>query len=131
MQEETYVKIAGNWQNELMKEYGKGPNDRVKVKPTDLLIDYDLMMRDGSVPSGNFADSWIQLFNILATNPELQQRIDVFRVFTHIARDIGAKNVFDFERVKSTVQPNEMVEKEADKGNLVPFQEAVNAGIVR
>jgi len=120
MSRETHIKATGRWQEELMREFQ--PRDkRVKVDPMDLLIDYDVMVRDGSIPGGNFSEGWIQMFDVLASHPEVTQKIDVFRVFTHIARNMGAKNVHEFERLEQQVVPDEEVAAQAKRGNLVPI----------
>ena len=127
MSEETYIKTTGRWQEVLMKEYAtQVESNRMRVTPFDILVDYDLMIRDGSVPGGNFNESWIQLYQILASNPELMQRFEMVRIFKHIARGMGAKDVEQFERIEPPSQPtavstasDEAVENEVRKGNLV------------
>jgi hypothetical protein len=126
MTEETYVKVSGNWQPVLEREFAKELNrGRISVDPMQLSIQYDVMVRDGSVPGSNFSGAWIQLFNILGSNPELAQKFDVVRIFTHIARNLGAKNVNDFVRRGGNMQPqlesNENVAAQVQQGNLIPF----------
>jgi len=119
MSRERYITAAGRWQEDLMREFQ--PKDkRVKVTPFDLLIEYDVLVRDGSIPGGNFSQIWVQMFDILASHPELGQRIDTFRVFMHIAREAGAKNVHEFERIAAQVRPDEEVAREVERGNVVP-----------
>ena len=124
MDEETYVRATGRWQEQLMGEYGVQPNGRIKVSPFDLLVDYDVFVRDGSVPGSNFSEGWLQMFNILAGSEELMQQFDMTRIFMHIARSMGAKNVEEFKRNASQIQPTVMsdegVAREVEKGNLTP-----------
>ncbi len=130
MSQETYVNITGEWYERLIEEYGqKGAikNDRLRVSPEDILVDYDLRVRDGSVPGGNFSRVWVDLFKEIATHPELQQTFDIVRIFNHIARNSGAKNVSEFRRVNVGTMPNEQVMKEAQAGNLVPIQGGLSA----
>ena len=128
MSEETYVKTTGRWQETLQREYGgKIERNRMKVTPWDLLIDYDVMIRDGSVPGSNFSESWIQMYQILASNPELANNFEMVRIFKHIARGMGAKDVEQFERVgvpATTAQtmPDEQVADQVEKGNLLPLR---------
>jgi len=124
MSQEQYVKIAGQWEDELAKEYGgKIESGRIKVTPYDLLVDYDVLVRDGSIPGGNFSDVWIRMFDILAQHPELDKRFDIVRIFRHIARNSGAKNVSDFERKQpppqAKIMPDEDVARNVEAGNLV------------
>ena len=131
MKESTYVNIAGRWEQELMAEYGLDAT-RAKVSPNDLVIDYDVIPHDGSSPGGEPADLWIQLYQIMSQNPIVSQQFDMTRVFKHIARQLGAKNVDDFT-IKSgqanpaQVMPDESVLKAVDKGNLIPANGGGNA----
>jgi hypothetical protein len=122
MSRETYVKITGRYEEQLMKTFNR---PRVRVTPSDISIAYDVIVRDGSVPGGNFSEAWINLFSTIAQTPELHQQFDVFRIFTYIAQQMGAKNVEDFKRVASQTnivqQDDETVLREAERGNLVPI----------
>ena len=126
MTEEVWVNSAGRWPEDLMAELNP-QKGRVKISPYDLLIDYDLMIRDGSIPGGNFSETWIQMFKIIMENPALTQKFDIMRIFKHIARNTGAKNVEEFEvkgqvpPVNAQVMPDEQVAQQAQAGNLVPM----------
>jgi hypothetical protein len=117
MEEETYIRTVGAWPEILQKEYGGSP--RIKVDPMQLLVDYDLFVRDGSIPGGNFSRVWFDMFKVIAEHPELQANFDSIRIFKHIARNTGAKDVEEFVRVEAL--PDEQVDIEAGKGNLVPM----------
>jgi len=124
MEESTYVKAAGDWQELLLEEFAH-ERGRIPVNPNDLNINFDVLVRDGSVPGGNFSDAWIRLFDILGKNPELAQEFDVVRVFKHIARNMGAKNVNDFVRRGGNIQPNmqtsDQVNQGVAAGNIMPM----------
>jgi len=123
MEEDTYVKTTGRWQETLMKEYaaqGAEFNDRMQVSPMDILVDYDIDARDGTVPGNNFSDVWVRMFETIGKYPELQQEFDVVRIFKHIARNNGAKNVEDFTKIK-TVDPGQ-VQNQVQQGNLIPTE---------
>lgn len=129
MTQETYVNTTGRWPEDIMKEL-QPERGRVKVTPWDVLVDYDLLVRDGSIPGGNFADVWTQLFQIIASQPALLQKFDIVRIFKHIARNVGAKNVEEFElkqvpAVQSQVMSDEGVAEGERKGDLVPIQGGV------
>jgi len=128
MSTETYIKLTGDWQDVLLKEYGKTMDrGRIKITPDQMDINYDVIVRDGSVPGGNYSAVWKDLFQIMGQNPELAQKFDVVRIFTHIARNLGAKNVNDFVRrggdIQQQTMPNEAVAAQAKAGNLVPMVE--------
>jgi len=124
MSKDTYVKLAGRNQDQLHSIFGSG--DRVAVTPFDLAIDYDVVVKDGSIPGGNFSDAWIEIFKIIGTSPELAATFDISRIFMFIATQLGAKNVEDFRRnvnqVQPQVMPDETVVREAERGNLVPME---------
>ena len=67
----------------------------------------------------------MQMFNTLASHPELQQTFDIGRIFKYIATNMGAKNADDFVRVKPQMMPDEQVQQQAQAGNIVPIQEAM------
>ena len=124
MSRESYVKVTGRWQELLSKHYGVTEGDQMKVRPEQLLIDYDVNVKDGSVPGSSDAGTFMELFKVMADHPELQQNMDVTRVFRHIARESGVKNVDDFMR-KQQPQPqqagvmdDEKLQREVEKGNL-------------
>lgn len=122
MDEEHYVKVTGRWRETLLREYGVQGNS-MKVSPLDILIDYDVMVRDGSIPGGNFSQTWVNLYKVIASTPELIKELDTVRIFMHIARGLGAKNVEDFRRntgmIQPVVKPDELVSREVERGNLV------------
>jgi len=123
MQQETYVKIVGRHADALKSIFGP-KRQNAPVSPYDLAINYDLMIRDGSIPGGNFSDTWIELFKTIGTTPELAMQFDVSRIFMYIAHQLGAKNVEDFRRVTNQIQPqvmpDETVARQVQAGNLIP-----------
>jgi len=122
MSQDMYVKIAGRSEQQLVKTFGK--QQRVKVSPYDLAISTDLIVRDGSIPGGNFSDAWIELFKVIGQSPELSQQFDTTRIFMYIASELGAKNVEDFKRNMSQIQtqtmPDDAVAQQVQAGNMVP-----------
>ena len=123
MTKDTFVKITGRNQEKLSKIFGK--DGRAPVTPWDLAINYDTIVRDGSIPGGNFSEVWVQLFDIISKSEPLAQEFDTFRLFSYIATELGAKNIEDFKRnansIQTTTMRDEEVVREVDKGNLVPL----------
>lgn len=123
MSQETYVKAVGRYGDTLQSTFGK---DKIRVDPSQLSINYDLLLRDGSIPGGNFSNAWIEMFKIIGQSPELMQQFDVTRIFTYIGQQLGAKNVEDFRRninqVQPQVMPDEEVAKQVQAGNFVPTE---------
>jgi len=126
LSQDTFVSIVGRNRDQLRKMFG--PNaQRTSVSPYDLAVNYDLIVRDGSIPGGNFSEAWMEMFKVISTDEVLRQEFDVSRIFMYIAGQLGAKNVEDFRRNVNRVQgqtmPDETVEREAQAGNLVPMGE--------
>lgn len=125
MSQETFVKISGDWQDVLMNEFkGKVSRGRVGVDPADLNILYDVIVRDGSIPGGNFSQSWVQLFQTIMSSPDLSQQFDIPRIFLHIARNLGAKNAHEFIKqggIKPQAMDDAQVMQQAQRGNIVPI----------
>jgi len=122
MSEEVYVNMIGRLSEELFAEYGTDQT-RVKVSPKDIDIDVDVMPHDGSIPGSSDGQAWAKVFEILASHPVISQNFDIVRVFKHLTRQLGARNVNDFVRrdVNTRVLPEETVQEEERKGNLVPI----------
>lgn len=121
MDQEVYIKAVGDYQQEIMKSFGG--NTRGKVTPYDLLIDYDAIPKDGSIPGGNFSDSYIELFKVASADPEIRQDVDISRLFLYIAKQLGAKNVEDFRRNVGRIQPETVPDEQ--------IQEGVEAGTIQ
>jgi len=125
MTKDSFVRISGRYEEQLRAQFAGA--QRAIVSPLDLAVNYDLIVRDGSVPGGNFSEAWLQLFNTIGTNQELSQQFDVTRIFMYIAQQLGAKNVEDFKRNVDRIQPvsmpDEKVLKEVQAGNIIPVEE--------
>jgi hypothetical protein len=123
MTQDAYIAIIGRYSEQLQKNFGPGKT-RGRVSPSDLAVNYDMIVRDGSIPGGNFSQSWIELFKVIGTSPELTQQFDVARIFTYIAQQLGAKNVEDFRRNLNRIQavsmPDEQVADQVQRGNMIP-----------
>lgn len=126
MEEEMYVNLTGG----MLEDLEKGYESRKMVKPSDLIVDYDVIPHDGTMPGGEPADLWIQLFQVLVGNPEIAEQFDTIRIFKHMARQLGARNVEEFVKqggtMKTIVRPDEEVAREVEKGNLMsPIEEGM------
>jgi hypothetical protein len=123
MSQDAYIAIIGRYSDALQKNFGAGKT-RGRVSPSDLAINYDMIVRDGSIPGGNFSQNWIELFKTIGTSPELSQQFDVVRIFTYIAQQLGAKNVEDFRRNLNRIQavqmPDDQVQQQVQAGNMIP-----------
>lgn len=125
MDEDAYIKVAGDWIDVLMQEYSSEiSRGRMKVSPDELDVNYDVMVRDGSIPGSNFSEVWVRMFETLANTPELTKEFDIVKIFKHIARNSGAKNVNEFVRqgggINPQVVPDADIPGQVANGSLVP-----------
>lgn len=122
MTQKTYIKAVGRYADQLKTLFPT--QNSIPVTPYDLAVNYDLIVRDGSIPGGNFSQSWIELFKTIGTDPELRQGFDITRIFMYIAQQLGAKNVEDFRRQVNQIQPQVMpdgqVAQQVQAGNMIP-----------
>lgn len=126
MEDDQWVQINGEWAEKLAKDFGVAPaSNRMLITPDAIDINYDIMVRDGATQGASSSRVWTDIFQAAAQNPEMAKEIDMFRLFSHIAKQNGAKNIEEFRRntnnANITTQPNEQVEQEVQRGNLVPL----------
>jgi hypothetical protein len=115
-EEETWVYALGTWPRVVADK-----RKMVNVRPADLYVEYDVVEKDGSVPNSHSADAWVQVLQAVVEHPVLLQQFDLGKVFKHVARMLGAKNVDDFVRVET--RGDEEVARDVERGNLVPLPE--------
>ena len=126
MTEDLFVKTTGTLGDRLREVFGEAGlqgqrNERLRVSPLQIAsIDYDLSVHDGAIPGKEDPRLWVELFQVMAQNPEIGQQFDMLRVFRHIARQMGAKNPEDFIR-RAEVVPDQVVQQQAAAGNAVPL----------
>lgn len=123
MTQPFYARIMGRWEEELRAEFG--PNAMyATINPSDLDVVCDVIPGDSYTGGEDFFDSWIQMYQIIVGNPALMQQFDILRLFKHIARMGGAKNVSDFINrtpMQAQVLPPDQVAQQAQAGNIVPI----------
>ncbi len=128
MTEDMYIKVNGEWTELLLQEYSNSiSRGRMTVSPNQLDIMYDVLIRDGSIPGGNFSEVWMRMFETIAADPRLSQEFDIVKIFKHIARNAGAKNVNEFVRrggnIAPQIMPDEQVADQVQQGNVIPLQQ--------
>ncbi len=134
---ESYINLT-KYQQELVEEYGidlSANKGGIKINPNDLLIKYNTIVHDGTTEFGEFAQEWVQLYQILATNPAVGAGFDMVRIFKHLARLMGAKTINEFVQkggsVKIQTMQDDMVKAEVQKGNMkaIDMGGMMNAGV--
>lgn len=124
MSEDSYTKVTGSLADLLAKEFGVQMPTGLKfpVRPQDIMVAYDVKVHDGTMAGTEDANAWVQLFQIFGNSPQIAQQFDIVRIFKHIARQMGARNVDDFivKNMQTQMMPDAQVQNEVGQGNLVP-----------
>lgn len=121
MTRELYVNTMGRWEEELRNEYGIWDR-KMLARPIDIMVDFDILPIDSAIQGSEFVDSWIQLYQTAISNPVLVERLDIVRMYKHIARLMGAKSMseFDLKPVPGQgpiqVVPDELVNSRVESG---------------
>lgn len=132
MDQSTFVRITGPLQAMLQMDVGA----RLQVNPWDLNVGYDVVPHDGSMSGSQYNNAMVQLFQMAAANPELNANYDLTRIFGHMMRLNGLRNVDDFKRIGGVppigmgvnVMGDQQVQEQAQAGNIVPMNEYQQAG---
>ena len=129
LSEKTYVKVVGYLEEQLRNEFGATVNrGRVAISPEDLDMRFDVLPRDGTIPGGQNVEALLQAYQIAAAQPQLAAHLDMTRIFFHIMRESGERNVEQF-RVKTA--PDEEVRNQVQAGNIVPALGGEGAQAIR
>lgn len=133
--QESWIRLQGDWPQVLMAEYGINPgdirNNRLLVEPQDLDINYDIVPVEVNKKGSEYIDNWIQLYQVIIGNPELMMTMDSTRIFFHIARLMGTKNIQQFRRLgvpalQQQVVPDEEAADARESGRLTPTSQAAS-----
>lgn len=122
MQDSRYYRIAGG-KDEVTK----------LISPYEIQGDFELIATDGATPTdpASHIDTWKELLLAVAQDPELRQVFDITQLFKHMAELAGVKNIDDYIRKQGvetpqgmqpgqrTTMPDEQIQKQVQKGNLV------------
>lgn len=119
MENESYVKVSGDWPEKYLADL-TDVDGRITINPLDLMINYDIQPTNGKIPGSEDPQIWTQLFQIASQNPVIAQQLDWMKLFKHLGRNLGAKNVDEFI---VRVQPDEEIEQQQMLGNIVPEDE--------
>ena len=95
----------------------------IDVNPEVIGGFYNFVPVDGTMPIDRFAQAnlWRDIMAGLRQIPEVGQRYDIARIFAWVAKLGGLKNI---EQFKIQIQPDAVVQQQAQAGNLVPLPPA-------
>jgi hypothetical protein len=128
MSEDTFVRITGRSAESLQNEFGVPV---VRVTPQMIDTYWEVLANDGSIPGSGNAQTWIQLFQAVSSNEQLAPQFDITRIFKHIARIMGARNLDEFiakggANIRPQVLPDDVVSQQAQAGNVVPIEGGIS-----
>lgn len=128
MEDRTFVQIVGRFAQDLAKEFGIAPGATVAVDPHQLMIDFDVVISDGSIAGTGDAEVLAQMFQAISANPILANDFDMLRLAEGVFRAAGEKNVMDYIKknpnpapVQTQIMPDAQVQQQAQAGNIVPI----------
>jgi len=129
LEEDQFIKMTGESAEILMKTYNVQA-DFIRVQPSALDVRYDVLPQDGTIPSGEHAETWERLMANAAAHPDTYQGLDFVKIWQHIARMLGAKNpeAFIKQPVTTQARPQQEIDKGVQAGNLVPFNQLEGIG---
>lgn len=133
MSQEIYAKASGDWPERLMEEFAIDPSVAMNISPFDILADFDIIFKDGTSATADALtnDFWSRNFAAILQSDKLGM-FDVQRIFQHMARLNGAKNVGEFivkgETPNASLMEDQSVLQGAKAGNLVAVDELEQIG---
>ena len=91
-----------------------------EVSPAEIQGFYDFVPVDGTLPADRFAQAnlWRELLAQMRNHPQIMAQYDIGKIFAWVAQLAGLKNINQF---RIQVQPDEVVAREAERGNVVPL----------
>ena len=124
---DVFLQMTGETLKRFQKDFPENRIDggRVRVPHLEMLVPFDVVPYDGSVPGVQDVNLWTTLLDIAARNPLLASQLEMGKIFRHIAREMGATNVDQFLKAEE----DETVLQQQQQGNLVPLDGAQLNGI--
>ena len=121
---ERYLELTtGSWTQQLDTIFGEATH--AWVSPADLMVEYDLIPHDGSVPATGNANTLLQLLQLAANDPELRTQVSLLNMYLRVGQAAGERNIADFvkRQPQTQVVPNEQAQGMAQQGNLVDMRQ--------
>lgn len=129
--QEQMFKIAGDLINTTTPSF-------MRVTPDMLAGFYDFVPVDGTLPIDRFAQAnlWRELMIGLRQMPDIAMEYDIAKLFAYTAQLAGLKNIQQFKRdpmsmpmgMSAQVAPDQMLEQQAQAGNVIPISSAMMQG---
>jgi hypothetical protein len=97
------------------------------IDPSSIVGQYDLSPVDGTLPIDRMAQAnlWKEFLMMISRVPQIAEMWDLGKIFGYAAQISGMKNVNQF---KVQIEDPELLAREAQAGNVVPFNPSAAAG---
>jgi hypothetical protein len=122
MSEGVALQVLGRTAEKLARERGILPGSYINVDPFAVLCDFDVIVRDGTIPNPDNADTLLRMFEIISSSPAaVNWRLN--EIILAIARESGIKD-FDAFEVQTTVMDDAALQAQVQAGNMRPVEQA-------
>ena len=121
MSQEMYINIVG--MEGLKTPLIPGVQDGgLTVSPGSIVGDFHYPIHDATSPLDKVAmiDVWQKIFEVVSSDPQLGQMYNRAAILEYMAGLSGAKNL---DRFKLQIGPDQMLQQQAQAGNMVPLPE--------
>ena len=129
LSQRRYYRIIGDYAKELIQpaqEYMGGP--AIQAGPEDIQGNFDFPIRDVNLPikPSDNAQVWADVFKAAASNPIINQQIDIFWIFKNLVESMGIKNIDDARLQQMpmpnfSVLPDQQIANQVQAGNMLPM----------
>lgn len=120
MDEEDVIRVVGD-----LEEFYPS-SETVKVDSKSILCEFDIKVGDGTIMDKSNVGNWVQVFQAISQNPNLQAYYNIGEISKYIFKMMGAKNIDSFinkENIQN-IQPTEDVLGRAERGEVTPRRQA-------
>lgn len=115
MSQETWINVTGEWSEFLTLVYADGiQGERIKVTPDIVNVFYDLLPVDNTIRGAEHGQEWVQLMQQGAQIPQVAAQIDFTKMYLHVARLLGAKDIYQF--MKTTNMQANVIQEDQFQG---------------
>jgi hypothetical protein len=120
MDEEDIIRVVGD-----LEEFYPS-SETIKVNGKSILCEFDIKVGDGTIMDKSNVGNWVQVFQAISQNPNLQAYYNIGEISKYIFKMMGAKNIDSFinkENIQN-IQPTEDVLRRAEQGEVTPRSQA-------
>ena len=128
MSHSVWVKLTAEWQRYL-SQFTQASKTLVDRDDIDIPIDIVPKQLKSKANKVDDPQAYLQALSIATNSMELQQEYSISKLYAEVLRTMGITNVEDLRRtdINFKALPEETIQEQASKGNVVPVKELNNA----